>query len=327
MTCDRVCFSSAFASLLQSFINEKLSLGYKYESERCRLLHFDRYCTITKRAAVLDKTLVEGYLFPNANRSVKTTLNMIGVLRQFALYLRRIGHDAYVFPLELFPKKENTYKPYIFTRDEIASFIKVAEKIIPSREFPTRHIVLPLLFRTLYCCGLRISEALTLTIADIDIEKGFLVLKNAKGYRDRLIPLSPDLQQRYYSYLQRLHSGSTIGTHFFQSDYGKQYSRGAVATNFRNLLWECGIPYGGRKKGPHLHSLRHTFSVHCLQQAMANGQDVKEFLPVLSAYLGHSTLAGTQKYLHLTAELYPDILSNLETCCSYIIPEAGGTDA
>jgi integrase len=167
---------------------------------------------------------------------------------------------------------------------------------------------------------------LNLSIDNIVFENnGILVLKDTKDYRDRLIPLSSDLQQRYLVYYQQLHSGNIGNSYFFQSDYGKQYSRGAVATNFRNLLWECGISYGGRKKGPHLHSLRHTFSVHCLQQAIARGQDLKEFLPVLSAYLGHKTLQGTQKYLHLTAELYPDILSRLEEYCSDIIPKAGDT--
>ncbi len=326
MTNGKACFSSNFAPLLQSFIGEKNSLGYKYESEYRRLQHFDRYCLQTNHPAILDKVLVEGYLTPDVNRSAKTTLNMIGLLRQFAFYLQRNGHNAYVFPTELFPKEEHFYTPYIFTKDEIASLLKAAEKISPNCEFPTRHMVLPLLFRTLYCCGLRISEALNLTIDDIDFENGILILKNTKDYRDRLIPLSPGLQQRYLVYCQRLHSGSTGDSYFFQSDYGKQYSRVAVVTNFRNLLWKCGISYGGRKKGPHLHDLRHTFSVHCFHQSMAKGQDLKGFLPILSAYLGHKPLQGTQKYLHLTAELYPDILLSLEKYCSDIIPKAGVTD-
>ena len=323
---DKTCFSSSFAPLLQSFINEKHSLGYKYESEYCRLLHFDQYCLENRGPAILDKDLVEDYLAPDANRSAKTTLNMIGLLRQFAFYLQRNGHDAYVFPTELFPKKEYPYTPYIFTRNEITLFLEATERISPNREFPTRHLVLPLLFHTLYCCGLRISEALDLTIDDIDFKNGILMLKNTKDYCDRLIPLSADLKQRYLVYYQRLYLGDTGDSYFFQSDYGRQYSRVAIAANFRNLLWECGIPYGGRKKGPHLHSLRHTFSVHCLQQAMIRGQELKEFLPVLSAYLGHKTLQGTQKYLHLTAELYPDILLKLEEYCSDIIPKAGDAD-
>ncbi|MCJ7842124.1 tyrosine-type recombinase/integrase [Lederbergia sp. NSJ-179] len=322
----KTCFLSNFAPLLQSFIEEKNSLGYKYESECNRLRHFDLYCLETSRPAVLDKSLVDSYLTPDANRSAKTTLNIIGLLRQFAFYLQRNGHEAYVYPTELFPKEEHLYTPYIFTRDEITALLEVAEKISPNRNFPTRHIVLPMLFRTLYCCGLRISEALDLTIDDIDFENGILALKNTKDYRDRLVPLSSDLQQRYRVYSQQLHTGNTGDSYFFQSDYGKQYSRAAVATNFRNLLWKCGISYGGRKKGPHLHDLRHTFSIHCLQRAMARGRDLKEFLPILSAYLGHKTLQGTQTYLHLTAELYPDILSRLEGHCSDIIPKAGDTN-
>jgi integrase len=323
---DKACFSSNFAPLLQSFIDEKKSLGYKYESECSRLQHFDRYCLKTGWPAIMDKSLVESYLSPDANRSAKTTRNIIGLLRQFAFYLRRLGYDSYVFPTELLPKEEHRYVPFIFTIDEMASFLEAVEKISPNCEFPTRHIVLPLLFRTLYCCGLRVSEALNLTLGDIDFENGILALKNTKDYRDRLIPLTPDLQHRYLDYRQCLHPESTMESYFFQSDYGKQYSRVAVATNFRNLLWECGISYGGRGKGPNLHCLRHTFSVHCLQRAMAGGQEPRAFLPVLSAYLGHRTLQGTQRYLHLTSELYPDILSKLEDNCRDIIPKAGGAN-
>lgn len=83
---DKTCFSSSFAPLLKLFIDEKHSLGYKYESEYCRLLHFDHYCLENCQPAILDKDLVEGYLAPDANRSAKTTLNMIGLLRQFAFY-------------------------------------------------------------------------------------------------------------------------------------------------------------------------------------------------------------------------------------------------
>jgi integrase len=323
MECGKVCFSSNFASLLKSFVDEKHFLGYKYESEQSWLRHFDRYCAVNNYPAILNKAIVEGYFALDANRSVKTTLNMIGLLRQFAFYLIRNGYEAYVFPIELFPKKSQSFVPYIFTKNEIKTFLETAENICPNPEFPTRHIVLPLLFRTLYCCGLRISEALNLTISDIDFENGILMLKKTKDYRDRLIPLSPDLRQRYLIYLKQVHSMNSSNSYFFRSDFGNKYSMTAVATNFRSLLWKCGVSYGGRKKGPCLHSLRHSFSVHCLKEAMVRGDDLMQFLPILSAFLGHKTLQGTQKYLHLTAELYPDIISKLEKYCGDIIPKAG----
>jgi len=104
--CDKYDFSSAFTPMLSGFICEKQSLGYKYESEARCLQHFDRYCNDHSFPPVLSEEVVMGYVRPDPNRCIKTTLNRIGLLRQFALYLHRNGHDAWLYPEELFPKKE-----------------------------------------------------------------------------------------------------------------------------------------------------------------------------------------------------------------------------
>lgn len=322
---NEVRFSSCFAQSLQNFVKEKQDLGYKYETE-CRILqHFDQYCILHCSTPVLCQELVQGYISTNGNRTTHTKRNIIGLMRQFAFYLIRNGHPAWVFPKELFPNGDQIYKPYIFTREEISLFLEKAEKLHPNPQFPTRHLTLPLLYRTLYCCGLRVSEAAGLTLGTVDLKNGILSIKEAKGYRDRIIPLSGTLTGRYREYHALVHKNSTPEDFFFRSDYGKRYSTTALEKNFREILWECGISYGGRKKGPHLHDVRHTFSVHCLQNAMNTGHDIQEFLPVLSSYLGHKTLNGTQRYLHLTAELYPDIREKLEEYSGGIIP-GGGSD-
>lgn len=309
---DKVCFSSCFAQFLQNFVKEKQDLGYKYETEYRILRHFDRYCMLHCSTPVLCQELVQGYISMNQNRTAHTKRNIIGLMRQFAFYLIRNGHHAWVFPKELLPKEEQIYKPYIFTRGEISLILEKAGKIHPNQRFPTRHLTLPLLYRTLYCCGLRVSEATGLTLGTVNLKNGILFIKEAKDYRDRIIPLSGSLTDRYREYHDLTHKHSTQDDFFFRSDCGKRYSTAALEKNFREILWECGISYGGRRKGPHLHDVRHTFSVHCLQNAMNTGHDIQEFLPVLSSYLGHKTLDGTQRYLHLTAELYPDIREKLE---------------
>jgi len=316
-------FKSSLSSFMKMFVEEKASLGYKYESEIRRMQHFDQYCFDHGDPDTLNQKCIDEYLLCAPNRSAKTKLNIIGMLRQFAFFLIRNGRDAYIYPLEMCPKEEHLYKPYIFTHDEINRFMDAADCIMPNCEFPTRHKTLPLIYRTLYCCGLRISEVLALTIDRIDFANGILLLGNTKGYRDRMIPLSGELLERYSDYYNQLHQGESGDTCFFQSDYGNAYSRQAVADNFRKLLWKCGISYGGRLKGPNLHCFRHTFSVHCLQKAMREGKELKEFLPILSIYLGHKGLRGTMLYLHFTAELYPDILRKLEECCGDLIPKVG----
>ena len=75
---------------------------------------------------------------------------------------------------------------------------------------------------------------------------------------------------------------------------------------------ECGIPHKGRGKGPRLHELRHSFAVHKLESWYKQGGDLNTKLPVLATYLGHKSLAGTQRYLQLTPEIFPDINKRLE---------------
>lgn len=321
---DKVRFSSCFAKSLQNFVEEKQSLGYQYETEYRILRHFDQYCMLHCSVPVLCQELVQGYVSMDGNRTAHTKRNIICLMRQFAFYLIRNGQYAWVFPKELFPKEDQIYKPYIFTRGEISRFLEKAEKLHPNPQFPARHMTLPLLYRTLYCCGLRVSEATGLTLETVDLKNGILLIKEAKDYRDRIIPLSESLTDRYREYHHLAHKSSVHDDFFFRSDYGKRYSTAAIEKNFREILWECGISYRGRRKGPHLHDIRHTFSVHCLQNAMNTGRDIQEFLPILSSYLGHKTLNGTQRYLHLTAELYPDIRKKLEEYSREIIPGGNG---
>ena len=66
--------------------------------------------------------------------------------------------------------------------------------------------------------------------------------------------------------------------------------------------------------------MRHTYSVHCLQQWISHGVDLTVALPYLSTYLGHTGLKSTQEYLRLTAELYPEVVSAVEQHWGWLIP-------
>ena len=74
------------------------------------------------------------------------------------------------------------------------------------------------------------------------------------------------------------------------------------------------------KKSKRLDFFRHTFAVHCLNSWVLAGEDLTAGLPVLSTYLGHNDLSGTQRYLQLTAQMYPDITQKLEKQFGELIP-------
>jgi integrase len=92
---------------------------------------------------------------------------------------------------------------------------------------------------------------------------------------------------------------------------------------FRWMLRAAKIPHGGRGHGPRIHDLRHTFAVRRLEAWYREGVDVGTKLPVLSTYLGHESIAGTQRYLQLTVSLHPDLSSALEQRYGALIPQGG----
>lgn len=85
-----------------------------------------------------------------------------------------------------------------------------------------------------------------------------------------------------------------------------------MCTVFRRLLMQCGIAHAGRGRGPRIHDFRHLFAVHTLRRWYRTGQDLDAKLPLLATYLGHQHLSGTQYYLHLTAELFPEITARTD---------------
>lgn len=101
---------------------------------------------------------------------------------------------------------------------------------------------------------------------------------------------------------------------------------GNVEKNLRKFLWKAGISHGGRGKGPRVHDFRHTMAVHCLRRWVMEGKNLQSYLPVLQAYLGHVSLSDTAYYLHLTADLFPNITEQVENVLGDIIPKVGGYD-
>jgi len=79
-------------------------------------------------------------------------------------------------------------------------------------------------------------------------------------------------------------------------------------------------PLGSTSKGPRIHDYRHLFALHTLRRWYRDGEDLEAKLPLLATYLGHQHLSGTQRYLHLTAEIFPEITARVEVAFGEVIP-------
>ena len=237
----------------------------------------------------------------------------------------RLGHKTYVLPKKITPKG-SAYTPYIFSNQQLAALFKQIDACHYCAEVPLRHQIMPLLFRLLYGCGLRISEALNLRIQDVDLDTGVLTIIDGKFNKDRLVPMSAENTRHCCRYAKEVHLFSTDSDYFFPAPSAKAITIGNVYKNFRRFLWQARISHGGWGKGPRLHDIRHTYTVHCLRQWVFQGKDLAAYLPILKAYLGHDSFRDTARYLRLTAELYPDITAKMEQAFGHVIPVAGGDD-
>jgi integrase len=186
-------------------------------------------------------------------------------------------------------------------------------------EVPFRHLVMPVLFRTIYACGLRASEARPLRAGDVDTGAGVLQIRDGKGGKDRQVPVSAPLRDRLAGYHARV-AGRTGGEWFFPGRSGLPLTVVNIDRNFRRFLWQARIPHGGRGHGPRVHDLRHSFAVNNLRSWFAGGEDAGALLPVLQAYMGHASIADTDYYLRLTAESYPHITAAIQRAFGDVVP-------
>ena len=265
----------------------------------------------------LTRDLVEQWTYKREYESHKTWANRTIVIRQLARYMNSHGFTAYETPLVIHDKPSD-FVPHIYSDTELSMIFHAADQLPSYTNCPNRGAVVSLLVRLLYGCGLRISEALGLKMKDVDLDNGVLTVLESKFEKSRYVPIAPELTDRCRNYAKTIRKNSYAEDWFFPAPDGSHYSRKTIEAIFRTLLYEAGIPHTGR--GPRLHDLRHTFAVHCLKKWVVAGNDINTMLPVLSAYLGHKNLKGTQQYLRLTADMYPNITESIERQFGTIVP-------
>lgn len=310
------------AHLIEEFITEKKALGYKYETEAEALRKFSEFTLdfeIPKNTLPLN--VIDSWIKRRPMESSRSNYARFAIVKLFAEYMIRLGYKAYCPRKEELGRIQWAYTPYIFTHQEIRNFFLQADslKIKAHSTAPRRHIIMPVLFRMLYCCGLRISEVINLKAEDISLEDGILTIRESKFGKTRYVPMSNQLTEICRKYA--VNNIRNRQDYFFRSPSDNVYSAKAIYHNFREILWMAGISHGGRGKGPRVHDLRHTFAVHCLEKWILNGKDLSTALPRLSTYLGHESLTGTERYLRMTSELYPQIIELLDQKYGYIIPQ------
>jgi integrase/recombinase XerD len=312
-------FKSSMAPLIKSYLDFKRNLGYKFQhpfvlSNLDRFLYEQEYESIC-----LSEDILNQWGERRPNESKVTWYKRINDIRSLCIYLNGIGYPSYVPRL---PKRYTvTFKPYIFTQEELQCFFEACDNMNYRYSYQSLYPICPALFRLLYGCGLRVSEALSLKCEDVNLTDGFIIIHETKNGEERQLPLSESLKSVLAQYYNYCRSNANKHDYFFTKRNGERCSVDSIYRKFRKILYNAKIPHGGKSHGPCVHSFRHSFSVHSLASMAEQGLDLYYCLPLLSKYLGHKSLAATDSYVRLTAEMYPKMINDVNKICAFVFPE------
>ena len=216
-------YFSNFKPYIEKLIEEKQATGYSYETSARKLKCFDRFCRkYYPEETILTKEIAMHWAEHRNDEHINNVPRRITPVRQLAKYMNSIGMEAYVIAQGI-PGKMIRYVPHIFTGKELSAFFFQTDRCKFCRQSPARHLVIPTVFRVIYCCGLRSSEARLLKVDEVDLETGALKIRNSKGTKDRAVMLSEDvlkLCQKYHKKVDKIFPGRTW---FFPNRHGDHY--------------------------------------------------------------------------------------------------------
>lgn len=278
------------------------------------------------KAKVQEKALPEALVLEwlNTLTVAETTRNyIIGRIRRFSRYLNAVDICACEPD---FRRASSQHMTYTFSNEEFDTIIEVADGFKVSYTKTETAYIFPILLRVLYGSGLRVGEALALRWEDIDLATGVITIKQAKNNKQRRVPISNSLNDLLKHYQNRRFSGCNNSSFLFGNSEkgGNHYQVGAFWYWFRKVIQKANI-YNEREKpferciSPH--TLRHYFAFKSFQKSIAEGRTLEETAPYLSAYLGHETFYGTEKYLTTDYTVYFDSQEIVDKATQSVFPE------
>ena len=314
-------FKSHLDICIKNFINQKHSLGYPYQSSARLLYHFDLFVAenfSTERTITRD--MCSAWIRSKPGEHPNSLLRRVTPVRQLGKYMKGLGYAAYIIPGYI-PNKQIKYEAHIYTVTELKAFFQAIDQCPPSPFSPTRRYVIPVIFRMLYCCGLRSSEARLLKREDIDLETGKIFIRESKGWKSRIVYMSDDLLDVCREFDSVMESIFPTRQAFFPNKNGDCFSFSIIDSWFHEFwdkLPESDAVIGNPAR---VHDLRHGYVIHRLNQWVKENKDIKGLYTYLSEYMGHSNYADTDYYLSLAEEFYPEMEQRLMSVNADILPE------
>jgi integrase len=299
------------AELVDSYIEMRRGLGYRSVTQERSLREFARHLDGHEGPISLDKTLE--WATSTSSTDPRNPARRLARVRGLLRHLHAMDGATDVPAPGLLGPMGHRNPPYIYSDAEIVDLLAAAARLDPVDGLRPRCYVT--LFGLLACTGLRISEALALSCADVDLDGAVITVRAGKRGLTRLVPLHPSAVAAladYVSERERRHGTPGPDEAFFRTEASERISYNVAHHAFSLVRRRLGWTADGRTRAPRVHDLRHRMVVRRIESWHAQGVDVDAKIPALATYLGHVEVRDVYWYLSAVPELMNIVAQRFE---------------
>jgi len=294
---------------IDNYLAERHRLGFELRSRSTLLASFARYVASLNHRGPLTTELMADWARQDKwhHDTPATWAARLAIVRHFARYLRQFEPDTEIPEEPVFGPERARVAPHIFHEEEVVALLAAARRLGPKGSL--RPATYETLFGLMASTGLRISEAIHLRDADVDLKRGMLTVRQTKFAKSRQLPIHTSTVAALARY--RRQRERQVATNpdmsFLVSNRGQRLGQPLGERQaqrvFNTLRDSLGWVNRGAHAAPRLHDLRHTFAVRRMMLWHAEGTDIDQMMLALSTYMGHAEIFYTYWYLTAVPEL------------------------
>jgi site-specific recombinase XerD len=244
-------------ALIRRYINYKKSLGVKFNSGAGSLEAFCRFIGNNATISKISSKQITSFLYGEKQITL-SFFRKHSALKGFYSYCISRGYTR-CYPLPtILPKKPAYFIPYIYSHDELKRFFAATMVYQETQGNNITPYTAYVFFILLYVTGLRLDEAISLTMEDVDLSQSILTIKYTKFYKTRLVPFNKDLLNLLNEYTKhRKDNKHSQEKHapFFISKKGGFLVANTIRDVFARICKKAGIKRTCRR--PRIHDFRH----------------------------------------------------------------------
>ncbi len=291
------------------YLHERCRLGFDLRSMGHALRSFGHYVDQLKRREPITLEVMAAWARRDKGHSQdpRTWARRLMILRPFMRWLRQFEPNTELPDEAVFGRLGVRLAPHVYREQEIVDLLVAARRLGPAPGL--RGATYEALFGLIASTGLRVSEAVRLRNADVDLKDGMLTVLRTKFAKSRYVALHPSTVEslRRYRRLRDRLAPFTEETPFFVGSRGRRrgqrLSTRQVDRVFATLRHQLGWRNRGAHSAPRVHDLRHAFVVRRILDWYAEGVDIDQAMLALSTYVGHAKVTHTYWYLTGVPEL------------------------